>query len=99
QAAVRGRHRGGGRSRKSHDSGHTGGGRSDSADGVRRWADGTVYAAYPDRRQRRDTLLADGGFYRDAMGRGADSQAGRRSGGRTGGLPDAAHGVTIKATI
>ena len=78
-AAVRCRHGGRGRSGQSHHSRHTGRGRRDSSDGVRRRADGTVHASDPDRRQRRDALLFAGGFHRDAMGSGTDTEAGQAS--------------------
>ena len=61
------------------------GGRGDSADGVRRRADGAVHAADSDRRQRRHGLLAAGGVHRDAVGRGAHSEAAARGDARRAG--------------
>ena len=89
-AAVRGRRRSGRRGRQPHYSGHSGRSGRDSADGVRRRTDGAVYAPHPDRRQRGDALFAAGRLHRDAVGRGADSQAGWASRGRTGGFRHAA---------
>ena len=73
--AVRSGDRGGRRGGQSHDPGDPHRDRRDPADGVCRRADGTVHAADPHRRQRRHGLLAAGGVDRDALGRGAHSEA------------------------
>ena len=82
RSGDRGRRRGG----QPHHSGDPHGGRRDPADGVCRRVDGAVHAADPHRRQRRDGLLAAGGADRDALGRGAHSEAlGRGRARGTGG--------------
>ena len=81
--AVRSGHRGRRRGGQPHHSGDPHRGRRYPADGVCGRVDGAVHAADPHRRQRRDGLLAAGGVDRDALGRGAHSEAfGRRD--RTG---------------